>query len=146
MAVVLIVDDHPGVAGAVAALVKSAGFEAEVVHSGADALAVVREHAVDFMVLDVSMPGMSGLDVLRALRSGDYGDVPPVAILSAGDHGRDEALRLGAVAFVHKADADELPPLIERHAEAAAKTRSEPPGRAAGALVDARSSGHPVTH
>ena len=122
MAVVLIVDNHPGVAGAVAALVKDVGFDPEVVHSGADALAAVRERPVDFMVLDVSMPGMSGLDVLRALRAagGEYADPPPVAMLSAGDTGRDEALRLGAVAFVQKADADKLPQLIERHVGPAA--------------------------
>jgi CheY-like chemotaxis protein len=119
MAVVLVVDDHPGVAGAVAALLRASGFEAEVVHSGAEALASVRDHPVDFMLLDVSMPGMSGLDVLRALRSGgEFTEPPPVAMLSAGDHGREESLRLGAVAFVQKADADEVPSLIERYVKA----------------------------
>jgi CheY-like chemotaxis protein len=119
MPVVLVVDDHPGVAGAVAALLRSSGFDAEVVHSGGEALAFLRNHPVDFMLLDLSMPGMSGLDVLRALRAdGDYPDAPPVAMLSAGEHGRDESLQLGAVAFVDKADADKLPPLIERYLKA----------------------------
>lgn len=116
MAVVLVVDDHAGVAGAVAALVREAGFDAAVAHSGPEALAFARDHLVGFIVLDVCMPRVSGLDVLRTLRSGgEYPDPPPVAMFSASNTGRAEALRLGAVAFILKEDAADLLPLIERH-------------------------------
>jgi CheY-like chemotaxis protein len=117
MAVVLVVDDHPGMAVAVAAMARCAGFDAAVAHSGREALAYICGHPVDFVVLDVSMPGMSGLDVLRALRSGGaYRDPPPVGMFSADESARDESMRLGAVGFVCKSDGGTLLPLIERHA------------------------------
>ena len=120
MAVVLVVDDHRGAAVAVAALVRCAGFDAAVAHTGPEALGYVCRHPVDFVVLDVSMPGMSGLDVLRALRAGGaYRDPPPVAVYSADETARAEAMRLGAVGFVCKTDGGTLLPLIERHARRA---------------------------
>ena len=122
MAVVLVVDDHPGMAGAVAAVVRGAGFDAAVAHSGPDALAFVRGRGADFVVLDVMMPGMSGVEVLRALRSGgEYGDPPPpVVMFSAGEFGREESMQLGAVGFVSKGETDNLLSLIERHLKPAA--------------------------
>ena len=124
MPLVLVVDDHPGVTAAVAALVRSAGFDAAVVHTGPEAPAYVCRHSVDLVVLDVSMPGMSGLDVLRALRSGGaYRDPPPVAMFSADESTREASIRLGAVGFVRKTDPSTLLPLIERHAQPAAAAR-----------------------
>src|SRR4051794_26993047 len=68
MAMVLIVDDHPGMASAVAATVRSEGYEVAVVHGGREALEYVRGRPVDLMVLDAMMPDVSGLDVLGELR------------------------------------------------------------------------------
>ena len=115
MAVVLIVDDHPAVAGAVAELVESDGHEAATVHSGPAALAHIRSRPVDLVVLDVSMPGLSGLDVLRSLAA--EGTVPglPVIMFSSQEAASDQAMRLGAQGYVMKGDSDELRALIERH-------------------------------
>jgi CheY-like chemotaxis protein len=117
MPVVLVVDDHPSVAAAVAATLRCAGFDAVVAHGGPQALTFVLSRPVDFVVLDAHMPGMSGPQVLAALRSGSgaYRDPPPVAVFSADDTAREESLRLGAVGFVGKGDCDALVPLIERH-------------------------------
>lgn len=118
MAYVLIVDDHPAVADAVAALLKVTGHEPATVHSGAAALEYVRSHVVDLMVLDVAMPGLSGLDVLRSLRA--QGALPglPVVMFSASEGTRDEAMRLGAAGYVFKGDADALLDLVTQHAGA----------------------------
>ena len=108
MAMILVVDDHRGVADAAVALVGAGGHEARAVYSGGAALAFVRSRPVDLVVLDVSMPDLSGLDVLRTLRA--EGKLPglPVVMFSADRHARDEALRLGAAAFVCKSDAENL--------------------------------------
>jgi len=116
MAVVLVVDDHPGVAAAVAGLMQACGHEAAVAHSGRAGLEFIRSRPVDLAVLDVSIPDMSGLDVLRAVRGDPKLRVLPVVMFSANDLGRDEALRLGAVGFVLKSDPDGLEALVEKHA------------------------------
>lgn len=58
---------------------------------GAEALALLREARPDVLLLDVRMPGMSGMDVLRALREG--GILPPTLLLTTFDD--DEALLAG---------------------------------------------------
>ena len=127
MAVVLVVDDNPNTAVAVAAMVRYAGFDAAVAHTGPEALAFVSRHPVALVVLDVAMPGMGGLDVLRALRSGGaYRDPPPVAMFSADETAREESLRLGAVGFACKSDGGTLLPLIERHARDGGAARGQP--------------------
>ena len=127
MAVVLVVEDNPALAVAVAEMVQCSGFEATVARSGPEALTfILGRHPVDFVVLDERMPGMSGLDVLRALRSdsGAYPNPPPVAMFSADETAREEAIRLGAVGFVCKPDCGTLLPLIERHVSRAGAART----------------------
>ena len=114
MSRVLVVDDHPDIARAVAQIARAAGCDATVVHGGRAALDVLRAGRVDLVILDVSMPGMSGLEVLREM--GAEGMLPgtPVVMFSAGGEFRERALRLGAAAFVMKDDADDLIEQIER--------------------------------
>ena len=128
MAMVLVVDDNPNMAVAVAAMVRYAGLDAAVAHTGPEALAFASRHPVALVVLDVGMPGMGGLDVLRALRAGGaYGDPPPpVVMFSADEAARPEALRLGAAGFACKSDGGSLLPLIERHAQYAGAARGQP--------------------
>ena len=116
MAAVLVVDDDAVVATAVAAVVKLLSHEVATVHSGSAALEFIRSRPVDLVVLDVCMPGMSGLDVLRSLRAD--GTVPglPVIMFSAFDDAREDAMRLGATAFAIKGDSDGLVDLIMQHA------------------------------
>ena len=105
--VVLIVDDHAPLARSLVSLLSASGFDAQAVHSGAEALAFVRSHAaVALILLDMSMPDMSGVEVLRALRVPGSGHPhsPPVVMFSADDDQatRDEVIRLGATDFVSK--------------------------------------------
>ena len=105
--VVLIVDDHAPLARSLVSLFSASGFDAQAVHSGAEALAFVRSHAaVALILLDMSLPDMSGLEMLRAMRVPGTGQPhsSPVVMYSADDDQatRDEAIQLGAAAFVSK--------------------------------------------
>jgi CheY-like chemotaxis protein len=110
--VVLIVDDHALLARSLVSLFNASGFDAQAVHSGAEALAFVRSHAaVAVVLLDMSMPDMSGVDVLRALRvPGGHSHSLPVVMFSAEDDqaARDELIELGASGFVSKSNPGAL--------------------------------------
>ncbi len=66
---VLIVDDNVDAARTLHALVREFGHEVEVAHDASSALAVAREHRPEVVLLDLSMPGMDGVELARALRS-----------------------------------------------------------------------------
>src|SRR5438094_9896717 len=65
---ILIVDDEPQVAEVLAKSLNRQGHRTTVVHSGAEALDRLRTMAPDAMFLDVSMPGMNGLDVMQEVK------------------------------------------------------------------------------
>ena len=99
---ILIVDDEESVAELLATVVRSEGDDALVALSGAEALRLLSSRTVDGVFLDIAMPDMDGLAVLKQIRE-RYPSVP-VTILSAHaneEHER-EALALGAVAVVRK--------------------------------------------
>ena len=66
---VLIADDHRDLAKTLAVLLKLAGFDAEIVHDGRDALKAARAHRVDVLLLDISLPGLDGVRVAEQMRS-----------------------------------------------------------------------------
>jgi two-component system alkaline phosphatase synthesis response regulator PhoP len=65
---ILIVEDEVDLALGVRDALAHAGFQAEVVHDGRGALAELTEHPYDLCVLDLMLPGLNGLDLLRELR------------------------------------------------------------------------------
>jgi two-component system KDP operon response regulator KdpE len=98
---VLVVDDEPPIVRAVAANLRARGFEALTAAAGEAALAAVEAHQPDCVVLDLGLPGVSGLEVLQRLRT--WTEVP-VVVLTAIDSERDKvtALDLGADDYVTK--------------------------------------------
>ena len=99
----LIVDDHPMIQSAVTALLAGSKFTVAASAGSADsAIEAIRAHDPDMIILDIAMPGGSGLDVLRQLR-GD-GDQRPVVILTAqiDDFRFREAMALGVNGIVMK--------------------------------------------
>lgn len=66
---VLVVDDNVDYADGVAMLLRAAGYEVEVVHTGPEALRSVVDFRPDVVVLDIGLPGMDGYEVARQIRS-----------------------------------------------------------------------------
>ncbi len=106
MATVLIVDDHETTATALQRLLRISGHIGICFDSGARALRSIFESPPDLVLLDVMMPGMTGLEVLRALRSDPRLRSLPVLIYTAAEEPsyREEAFRLGAQDFCIKGE------------------------------------------
>lgn len=101
---VLLVDDDAIVRTTLALFLEREGYEVLEVGDGDAALALIAREAVDLIVLDVQMPGRSGLDVLRAVRAMPGGRVVPVIMATARDDSEDivQAFALGADDYVTK--------------------------------------------
>ncbi|MBA2695592.1 MAG: response regulator transcription factor [Actinobacteria bacterium] len=99
---VLVVEDDPQLAEVVAGYLSRAGFEVETAADGLKALAEVHTGRPDLVVLDLMLPGISGLEVLRRLRS--EGSQVAVVVLSAlgEDEDRVVGLERGADDYVVK--------------------------------------------
>lgn len=106
---VLIVEDDPLLGDALAAGLKQRGFEADWVQDGRDAQAAVRVEPFAAVVLDLGLPGLGGIELLRGERA--RGNKVPVLILTARDAVQDRIAGLdsGADDYVVKpTDLDEL--------------------------------------
>ena len=105
---ILIVDDEPQACQILSRLIRHLGHEAAWKTGGADALAYLDETAVDLLILDVMMPGMDGMEVLRRLRANPRMEKLPVVMFSAvADRNFiDEAIRKGATDYWVKASFD----------------------------------------
>jgi CheY-like chemotaxis protein len=69
MQCVLVVDDSADTSRMLARLLESMGYRSAWLTSGAEALQYLREHPADLVILDVMMPGMDGMEVLRRIRT-----------------------------------------------------------------------------
>jgi CheY-like chemotaxis protein len=102
---IMIVDDEPQVAEVLARSLSRQGHNTTVVHSGKEAIDRLRTVAPDAMFLDVSMPGMNGLDVMAEVRRLK----PALAVVVITGHATaDEVERvkeLGAVDVIQKPSA-----------------------------------------
>lgn len=66
---ILVVEDNKTLAGGLAAVLRVAGYAVDVVHDGVSAEAVLAAESFDLVVLDLSLPQLDGLDVLRGMRA-----------------------------------------------------------------------------
>jgi two-component system response regulator MtrA len=82
---VLVVDDDPALAEMLGIVLRSEGFTPSFVADGERALSAFRESRPDVVLLDLMLPGMSGIDVCRAIRS--ESGVPIVMLTARGDTG-----------------------------------------------------------
>jgi DNA-binding NtrC family response regulator len=145
MARVLIIDDDAALREGIAETLGDLGHAVEQAGDGAAGLARLSRGGVDAVLLDLRMPGMDGLAVLKALRGRvERGEaVPPVAVLTAVPTAANtiEAMRLGAVDHLAKPVGREaLIALVGRmlpSAGAAGPGREAAPREEAGTLVGA---------
>jgi DNA-binding response OmpR family regulator len=98
---ILVVDDEPGIRDLVGTYLRDGGFDVEAVADGEDALERFRRQPHDLVVLDLRLPGISGLDVLREIRKTS---TVYVIVLSARSDEVDRliGLELGADDYVTK--------------------------------------------
>lgn len=106
---ILLVEDDPGVRDAVSRALRGAGYDLRAAGDGPQALDVVREGAIDAIVLDLGLPTMDGLDVMRKLRA-DGRRIPVLALTArASVEDRVAGLDAGADDYLAKPFAlDEL--------------------------------------
>jgi DNA-binding response OmpR family regulator len=85
MSTLLVAEDDPDIRMLLAFRLQHAGHQVLEAANGADALELIRTTRPDAAILDVSMPGLSGLEVCRAVRASADGDLArlPVLVLSA---------------------------------------------------------------
>ena len=102
MPYVAIVDDEEPVRKALKRLLRASGLEADTYASGKDFLEASGTRVPDCVVLDLHMPGMSGLDVLRELRAAR--SALPAVMITAYDEPatREQCLAAGAAAYLRK--------------------------------------------
>jgi two-component system response regulator ResD len=104
---VLVVDDEPTITEVVSRYLRRAGYHAETAADGAQAIAAAADVHPDLVVLDLMLPRIGGLEVMRRLREQDrgtgHGPVPVILLTARGEESdRITGLRLGADDYVVK--------------------------------------------
>ena len=99
---VLVVDDDGALRHAIAALLDQAGYRTGQARDGREALSKLQQDAVDLLLLDIGLPGMSGLDVLAQIRS--QAAPPPEIMMTADDTPETllQSFRAQAQRFIRK--------------------------------------------
>ena len=122
---VLLIDDEEPFARALAERLSSRGVTAKTVFGGREAIAAIHRDEPDVMILDLRMPGLDGMEVLRRVKK-DHPDMQTIILSGHGtDSDKKEAARLGVVDFFTKpADINNLTERIR--AAFASKKRRDP--------------------
>src|SRR5690554_6344993 len=101
---VLVVDDEPNILLSLEFLMQQVGFEVTTAEDAEQAQALISRQVPDLILLDSSLPGMSGFDLLEQLRADDATRQLPVVMLTA--HGREvekeKGMALGASDYITK--------------------------------------------
>jgi DNA-binding response OmpR family regulator len=134
-ATLLVVDDDPGNLAVIGAALEPLGHHLEFASSAAEAERIAARRAPDLVLLDVAMPGESGIDLCRRWRRAEHMNGTPVVLvtaLGAASH-RTEGLRAGADDYLEK--PLDIEALIDRVASWIARGTSGPrPARRPAAL------------
>jgi two-component system response regulator ChvI len=111
MADITLIDDDENIVASVSLALESHGHVVKAYYDGASGLDAVESQAPDLVILDVKMPRMDGMEVLRRLRQTTE---IPVIMLTSKDDEIDEILgfNLGADDYIHKPFSQRL--LLER--------------------------------
>ena len=98
---ILIVEDEQSIARIISAILNANGYETILARTGTEALSVVSSNCPDLVILDLGLPDMDGMEILRSLRGWSS---LPVVVVSARTHERDkvDALDAGADDYLTK--------------------------------------------
>lgn len=115
---ILIAEDFEDNRIALKLMLKLAGFDTCEAEDGPQAVAMVRREKPDLVLMDISLPGLDGLEVTRQLRAEAEFAQLPIIIISAYDDqiNRDQAQAAGGTAYLSKPiEFDQLRALIAQH-------------------------------
>lgn len=146
---ILLADDDPQILRALRITLSARGYDVILAHDGKAALAAAIEHHPDVIVLDLGMPGLTGIEVIEAVRGWS---AVPILVVSGRTESWDkvEALDAGADDYVTKPfAADELLARIRALSRRTPAATDEPTTSFADVVVDLSSrqvtrAGHPV--
>lgn len=112
---ILIIDDEPGMRDMISRMFGDAGCDTITAPDGLKGLSLAKQEELDLVILDMSLPKMSGLDVLNGIKEAKP-DLPVIMVTAYGStQTAIEAMRLGAYDFITKPfELDELQMLAER--------------------------------
>ena len=104
VAKILIVEDYPVTQRVLSLTLKNSGHEVQIANHGLEALEQLDLAPVDLALVDIAMPEMDGLELLRHLRNDKRYNALPVIMLTASgqDEDRQTALNIGADGFLTK--------------------------------------------
>ena len=112
---VLLVDDEVEFASALAERLRLRDYDATAVYAAEDALAAVRDASPDVVLLDMRMPGMDGMETLRAIKTIDP-RIEVIMLTGYGEpHNVEEGLKSGAFEYIMKpVDIEQLALTIQK--------------------------------
>jgi DNA-binding response OmpR family regulator len=94
---ILIVEDHPTMREAMRMVLEHEGFAIHETGNGRTALQMVKDQQPDLVFLDLNIPGVSGVDVLRTIKEDpSTADTRVIIVTATGEDGRAEVVSLGA--------------------------------------------------
>ena len=126
---VLVVDDEPTITDIVSRYLERAGYRARAAYDGLEAVAAVAARRPDLVVLDIMLPGIDGLEVMRRIRQDADGPVGVILLTARGEeHDRIAGLRDGADDYIAKPFSPAE--LVARVGAVLRRTRPEEDGEA----------------
>jgi len=96
---ILVVDDEPQIRRILRAVLAAKRYEVTEAASGEIALQLIQSEKYDLVLLDINMPGITGIEVCREVRASS---TIPIVIMSAGEESKAEALEAGANNYLKK--------------------------------------------
>lgn len=101
---ILVVEDEPNIVESLRFILGRAGFAVDVAADGSEALRRIHDQDFDAVILDIMLPGLNGLDVLKAVRAERrLADLPIIVLTAKGQaNDRKSAEAIGASAFITK--------------------------------------------
>lgn len=101
---IVAVDDNPVITQLISAVLGQAGYDVDALATGGEALVALQRNPPDLLLLDLQMPGLDGLEVLRILREQKVCQGVPVLVLTAEDdsHYVAKAREMGAAGYLLK--------------------------------------------
>ncbi|MEM7317699.1 MAG: response regulator [Pseudomonadota bacterium] len=119
---VLLIEDEPNITEAIRFILTRDGWQVEAHSDGSNAVDVISQHDPDLVILDLMLPGRSGMDILRDLRSRAGYETLPVLMLTARGQSKDREMaeKAGVSRFMTKpfSNAEVLTAVRDLHAQA----------------------------